>query len=235
MPDFRDAKAMATILRRELQHQQIDLPHSACLELVAKQQGFRDYNTLAAARTAEHAPVGPSGQLPAGWETTGYLERSFDVTVLSTGGHDGGRALMISAPGGDPARLELGWIALRQRFSAKRFIGKRIAFSAMMRTERVGDVAQPYVRVDNKLGHRLVSVGVNEGWGVFSLSGTQPWTRTTLVLEVPEDAASIELAVQLNGRAGAVLMSGITFGETTAPLTKLRTFEQEAPSNLELA
>jgi hypothetical protein len=235
MPDFPDTKAMATILRRELQHQQIDLSHSACLELVAKQHGFRDYNTLAAVRAADVTPAAPRGSLPAGWETIGHLVRSYDVTILQTGGHDGGRALMISAKESDPARLELGWIALHQRFAAKRFIGKRVAFSLMMRTERVGDSANPWIRVDNKLGHRLVAVGINEGWESTAQSGTQPWTRATLVLEVPDSAETIEIAVQLSGRAGSVLVSGMTFGETSEPVTRLRPIDREAQTNLELA
>ena len=43
-----DAKAMAKALRTSLADKQVDLSHSECLELVAKQFGFDNWNILAA-------------------------------------------------------------------------------------------------------------------------------------------------------------------------------------------
>ncbi|GIH07616.1 glyoxalase [Rhizocola hellebori] len=49
MRTFRDAKLMAKALRAEaLARKQIDLSHSECLEIVARQFGFDDWNILAA-------------------------------------------------------------------------------------------------------------------------------------------------------------------------------------------
>lgn len=49
MRTFRDAKTMAKTLRAEvLARTQQDLPHSAALEIVARQFGFDDWNVLAA-------------------------------------------------------------------------------------------------------------------------------------------------------------------------------------------
>jgi hypothetical protein len=42
------AKAMAKALRTSLNHRQIDMPHSAALEIVAAQLGFADWNVLVA-------------------------------------------------------------------------------------------------------------------------------------------------------------------------------------------
>ncbi|MBO3732978.1 glyoxalase superfamily protein [Glycomyces niveus] len=60
MRDFRDAKTMAKTLRAELErHGPTGLTHSRSLEIVARQFGFDDWNTLAAKLAAE--PARPGG------------------------------------------------------------------------------------------------------------------------------------------------------------------------------
>lgn len=60
MRSFRDAKTMAKSLREELSARLIDIPHALALELVAKQFGLADWNTLSA--RLDTAPSGePSG------------------------------------------------------------------------------------------------------------------------------------------------------------------------------
>lgn len=63
MRSFRNAKAMARTLRDALGERDVDLPHSACLEIVARQLGLADWNVLAARIAAEAggepAPAGP--------------------------------------------------------------------------------------------------------------------------------------------------------------------------------
>jgi hypothetical protein len=55
MRNFMDAKSMARDLRETLAARGHALSHSACLELVAKQLGFADWNTLAAAIEQKNA------------------------------------------------------------------------------------------------------------------------------------------------------------------------------------
>ncbi len=59
MRTYRDAKAMARSLRTALEAKQIELSHSDCLELVANQFGFGDWNVLSAKIDApiENAPT----------------------------------------------------------------------------------------------------------------------------------------------------------------------------------
>lgn len=56
MRTYHDAKAMAKSLRDSLAAKSISLSHSACLEVVAKQWGFADWNTLSAKLNAEPGP-----------------------------------------------------------------------------------------------------------------------------------------------------------------------------------
>jgi len=48
MRTYKDVKAMAKSLRDCLAARSVLLSHSGCLEIVAKQLGFADWNTLAA-------------------------------------------------------------------------------------------------------------------------------------------------------------------------------------------
>jgi hypothetical protein len=48
MLTYRDAKVMAKSLREALAARSVSLSHSGCLEIVAKQFGCADWNTLAA-------------------------------------------------------------------------------------------------------------------------------------------------------------------------------------------
>jgi hypothetical protein len=57
MRTHKDAKAMAKSLRESLTARNVLLPHSECLEIVARLAGFADWNTLSAKLDVE------SGQL----------------------------------------------------------------------------------------------------------------------------------------------------------------------------
>jgi hypothetical protein len=58
MRTFLDSKAMAKSLRERLAAKSIALSHSECLELVAQQFGFDNWNILAAKIDGDHAGVG---------------------------------------------------------------------------------------------------------------------------------------------------------------------------------
>lgn len=53
MPTQKSAKTMAKSLRDALAGRNVSLSHSACLEIVARQFGFADWNTLSARLPAE--------------------------------------------------------------------------------------------------------------------------------------------------------------------------------------
>jgi Glyoxalase superfamily protein/ClpX C4-type zinc finger len=57
MRTYQDARAMAKSLRDSLAARSVSLSHSECLEIVAKQFGFADWNTLAAARRMSRTAV----------------------------------------------------------------------------------------------------------------------------------------------------------------------------------
>ncbi|MFI7705348.1 glyoxalase superfamily protein [Nonomuraea sp. NPDC049480] len=77
MRTFRDAKAMAKVLRAELRDRcQVELPHSACLEIVARQFGLDNYNILSA-KLHESPRTGTARRTPFSEETTIPVLRVF--------------------------------------------------------------------------------------------------------------------------------------------------------------
>ena len=57
MRTYKDAKAMAKSLRDSLAARRVSFSHSECLEIVARQFGFADWNTLAAKMDVESGHV----------------------------------------------------------------------------------------------------------------------------------------------------------------------------------
>ena len=57
MRTYKEAKAMAKSLRGSLAARSVSLSHSECLEIVAKQSGFADWNTLSATLDVESRSV----------------------------------------------------------------------------------------------------------------------------------------------------------------------------------
>jgi uncharacterized glyoxalase superfamily protein PhnB len=62
MRNFRHAKAMAKSLREGLSEKGVGLTHSECLELIAKEFGFADWNALSAAIDAGEQGAGSSAE-----------------------------------------------------------------------------------------------------------------------------------------------------------------------------
>lgn len=78
LPTLIEAKMQAKRLRERLATEGERIGHGRALELVARQHGFRDWNTF-------HATIGnrpPEGFTPGGRVRGRYLSRSFEATVL---------------------------------------------------------------------------------------------------------------------------------------------------------
>jgi uncharacterized glyoxalase superfamily protein PhnB len=77
MRDYRDAKTMAQALRDGLRADGVELTHSRCLELVARQFGYDNWNILAAKIASASGP-GP-GPVEIAFQTVVPVVRIFDV------------------------------------------------------------------------------------------------------------------------------------------------------------
>src|SRR5262245_48254843 len=91
MRDFREAKAMARILRAALAAKGLKITVGQSLELVAEMFGVADWNTLAAAIRREAEAPAREPRPSAQWAPVRSLSRSLTLTVRRALDHAGER------------------------------------------------------------------------------------------------------------------------------------------------
>ncbi|MEF0939369.1 glyoxalase superfamily protein [Rhizobium sp. BR 362] len=88
-PSIDELKAQAKRLRQAMAERSGDMAHSAALELVAKQYGLRDWNTLSALAAKPNAV--PAAPIAVGTAVRGrYLNQPFTGKVLALSEQSGG-------------------------------------------------------------------------------------------------------------------------------------------------
>jgi hypothetical protein len=159
-------------------------------------------------------PVGYAG--PERWKATpipcwglrGTSPEDFEVIADRDTHTNGASSIRISS-----ARSE-GWGTIYQFADAAPMRGKRIEFTADIRSRDVARSAGLYVRIDGADGSALAIDNMWYGYGDKgeaggimnrSLSGDNEWTSTTLVLDVPPDAHALSLGLYLDGPGRAWL------------------------------
>ena len=220
MHSFMDAKILAKNLRQSLAHNGIERSHSECLELVAQQFGFKDWNQLSAriAATANRAATVDLA-LPEGWKITRQTDRSIYRIGMDTGvpgiaqiacrvGREDGIVLPSDSFG-----------VMMQSITAEPYRGRKLALTAMISTDDA-DAASIWMRVDQSLGEVLRFDNMLDRVGEGPLRGTNDWTNRRVVLDVPDSAASIHFGLLLSGY-GSIHVKNLTFGEAQAdwPIT----------------
>lgn len=226
MHTFLNAKTMAKTLRAALAERSIAITHSDSLELVARQFGLNDWNTLSA--KIESANV-PDGALPDGWiphhgNGRGAGERYHRL------GLDPARPGTVLIESVVPAEIIGSQFAtLMQSVDAADYAGRRVRLSAELCGEdvdrgvlwlRIDDVAGKVLDFDNMLARP------DEG----ALTGTFEWTGRSIVLDVAPSAASLHFGLMLKG-AGRLWARRFRLDEAgDAP--KVRAFPRR-PTNLD--
>lgn len=129
--------------------------------------------------------------LPDGWQ--GY---SNDQTYRELNAWSGKPAIVLktkATEGGDPNR-DYGNIG--SSFSAERYRGQRLRFSAMVRTDAIVHWGGLWMRVDAKPppGQSQKTVGF-DNMADRGIHGTSGWSHYEVVLDVPAEAESIHFGV----------------------------------------
>lgn len=181
MHTFLDAKTMAKALRQALAERAITLGHSECLELVARQFGFANWNMLAASiEAASRTPLG----VPDGWFISHPSPAHYQIGLDPD---QSGVVLIAAQP---DAVIPVGQNGvLMQSISAKAFCGQRLRFSAQLRSREIGS-GSIWMRVDPEAGQYLRFDNMLQR-GDAALRGTRDWTAVEIVLDIPVQAASI--------------------------------------------
>jgi hypothetical protein len=96
-----------------------------------------------------------------------------------------------------------GFGTLMQNFRADQYAGKRVRFTAFVKTEGVQDWAGLWMRVDK--GKESVAFDNMQN---RPIKGTSGWQQYSVVLDVPQNATGIFFGVLLSG-TGAVWMNSV--------------------------
>ncbi|WP_341365495.1 glyoxalase superfamily protein [Yoonia sp. BS5-3] len=224
----RDPKKMAKTLRADLAARDMALSHAECLEIVAHQLGYADWNTAA-------ADGNPSGiaplQLPLGWQVGGSNMTDYRIGIDPDA--DGQPVTIQSLDHRGP---HLGFITLMQMVHAENYRGKRLRLTADLSCAHVTGAVTIWMRVDDAVGRniRFDNMETRKTDGV--LTGTQDWTSRRIVLNVPEGAETLHFGFYLRGQ-GQCWSRGFDLqvvDDSVAVTTEGRSVH-DAPMNLRFA
>lgn len=235
MHSFLDAKLMAKALRQALCQRQVELSHSECLELVARQFGLANWNTLSAlidAASGKSAPL----VLPRDWVITRQTDQKYYRLGLDP---DAPGTALIECRferGSNVQMLEDRFATVMQSIVADEFRGQRLQLVASISTAGA-DRGSVWMRIDDARGNIL---GFDNLWrrqteGV--LTGTTGWTERHIVLDVPDEAESIHYGFLLHGygRVSARSFRLETVDRTVAPTDRRGGRHLPRPANLDFS
>lgn len=190
MHSFMDSKLMAKLLRQALAERDIDVSHSDCLELVARQFGVANWNILSARIDGAQ---GGQLALPQGWIRTGDSHQSYRSGLDP----DSGVALIEREQGGlgDGA-----FCTLMQSVSAEPYLGRRIRLIGEIRTDNAPQGGTIWLRIDGENARNLRFDNLEGHAGDKGVvKGTSDWVTREIVFDVPDEAASVHFGFFLKG------------------------------------
>lgn len=190
MHTFLDAKIMAKALRQALAERDIALSHSDCLELVARQYGFANWNVLAARIDAATLP---QLDLPDGWVISHPAPELYRIGLDPA---QPGVSLIAAVPGAIIPPGQTG--VMMQSIDASPFRGHKLRFSAELRTAEAGS-GSIWMRIDPAQGRYLRFDNMLQRGDDAALHGDSDWKAVEIVLDVPEAGASIHYGMLLVG------------------------------------
>lgn len=129
----------------------------------------------------------------AGWVVSGSAADKYQALIDRSVAHTGSASASLAATT-DAAGSEFG--TLMQYVDARPHVGKRMRFSAYVRTAGVSTGAALWMRIDGIDGEVLAFDNMsNRGL----IRGNQSWSRTEIVLDVPLKSKLISFGVLLKG------------------------------------
>ncbi|MEE9453397.1 MAG: glyoxalase superfamily protein [Paracoccaceae bacterium] len=182
MEYITQAKPMAKALRKALLAQDIPVSHSQSLELVARQFGCKNWNTLSAKITAQRNDM---LKQPNNW----FITRNTNLRFYRFGLDPSMKNMPMLESKPDAKNLLLGGFAsYMQSIGAKGFSGQRVRVKADIKTQNA-HLATIWMRADDADKTVLAFDNMMHAGG--TLSGTHDWTSRNIVLDIPPNAATL--------------------------------------------
>ena len=130
-------------------------------------------------------------EAPKGWFVAGSKPEEYESGVdASSAAYNGHASAFLKAK----KPVVEGFGTLMQDFRARHYLGKKVRFTAFVKTEGVQGWVGLWMRVD-KGSEQLAFDNMQDR----PIKGTTNWQRYDVVLDVPEDATGIFLGVLLGG------------------------------------
>jgi hypothetical protein len=138
--------------------------------------------------------------LPSAWLITGPAPQKFAAGIDQDLGVKGAKFLRNKSNDAN------AWAALAQPISAQNYLGQRIRFRALVKTQDVSNWAGLWMRVDNRAGRSIAFYNSFDR----AIKGTTDWQERSVVLDVPQDAGTIVFGV-INSGSGQVWIDRLGF------------------------
>lgn len=168
-----------------------------------------------AATTAGAQPSGGAQKLPVGWYVTESAPKRYEAGVDTSAPCEGARSAYLRSLTPD----ENGYGTFMQAFGAQDFRGKRLRFSAAVRTKNVDGWAGLWMRVEGPDPKQPLAF---DNMQSRALVGSQGCKRYDVVLDVPKEATTIMAGLIMSG-TGQAWLDGVSFTvvDASVPVTDL--------------
>jgi hypothetical protein len=145
---------------------------------------------------------------PSTWGITGRDAASYTWSVDAAASLNGNATMRLESRETGLARIVSGqklWAAAGSHADAASFVGKRVRFSADVRTESAPDGAWLWLRIDAQAGAPNATRALcnMQGTADLRLKGTNPFTKLSCVLDVSADAQRFYFGFGLTGAGRA--------------------------------
>lgn len=163
-----------------------------------------------------------------GWFLSGSHPHQYEIGIDRSYVHQGNASGYIKAV--TPESPE-AFATMMQQFKANRYIGKRMRFSGFVKTRGVEQFCGLWMRVDNNAQDVLRFDNMHNR----KITGDTNWNHYAIVLDIPDNSATISFGVLLMG-PGQAWVDGFRFEEVedSVPTTnmELDDLERDEPYNL---
>jgi hypothetical protein len=140
-----------------------------------------------------------SAAVPTGWYIAGSRPKEYEAGVDASAVYRDHASAYLKS---NTSSVE-GFGTLMQDFSADKYVGRRIRFSANVKSEAVQSWAGLWMRVDKQ--STLVAF---DNMQDRPITGTEDWQNYSVVLNVPQDATGVFFGVLLTGQ-GIVWLNSV--------------------------
>jgi hypothetical protein len=166
-------------------------------------------------------------EVPKGWFMAGTKPADYESSVDSEISYAGQPSAYLRSKNSE---VQDGFGTLMQDFSAEQYVGKRVRFSAFVKSQNIQRWSGLWMRVDGKSGQTPLAFDNMQDRPV---KGTTAWQNYEVVLDVPAGATGIFFGILLDG-PGTVWMNNAKFEEvsTGIPTTDKIKAPAPGPTNL---